>query len=177
MFDKWHNSSVEREYETRSLPPVGIGKDDSFEPIVEELVSAHKVAVDVVGRRKMHHAPSEFVLEVKAIPVHSKHLKVIATRAGGQWFISLVTEQGEVLRQYHNQYGPHPNPDGTIVGRSHKHFPTEQYPLQKGHKGIETWAYNSGHYPQDFVEAVKEFCEECNITIQALQERLDLRWF
>jgi len=168
--------SVEGEYQTRSSPPVQIGTDDSFETVVEELISAHKVAVDVVGGRRMQHAPSDFVLEVRVIPLHSKHLKVIATKAGGQWFISLVTDQGEVLRQYHNQYSPHPNPDGTIVDPSHKHFPTQRYPLQKGHKGIETWAYNPGPYPKDFVEAVKCFCKECNIIIHALQERLDLRW-
>ncbi len=160
-----------------SLPPIVISQNDSFKRVVEELVSAHKVAVDVVGGRRMHHAPSEVVLEVKVIPAHSKDLKVIATRGGGQWFISLVTEQGEVIRQYHNQYSPHQNPDSTIAGRSHKHFPTNQYPLREGHKGIETWAYDPGPYPQDFVEAVKHFCKECNITIQALQERLDLRWF
>lgn len=161
----------------RSLPAVVIGKEDSLEPIVEELVSARKVAVEVIGGRRIHHAPSEFVLRVKVIPEHFKRLKVIATRAGGQWFISLVTEDMDILRQYHYQYSHHGNPDGTIVGPSHKHFPTVQCTLREGHKGIETWAYDPGPYPQDFVEAVKHFCEECNISIQALQERLPLRWF
>ncbi len=168
---------MEGKYETPSLPSVVIDSGDYFQPAVEKVVSAPKVAVEVSGGQRMHHAPSEFVLRVKVIPEYPKRLKVIAKRAGGQWFISLVTEQMDVLRQYHYQYSQHGNPDGSVVGHSHKHFPTVHYPLREGHKGIETWAYDPGPYPQDFVEAVKEFCKERNITIQALQERLLLRWF
>ena len=152
-------------------------KDNSFEPVIEELVNAPKVAVEIEPQKGKHHVPNKFVLRVKGTPEHRKRLKVVATRAGGQWVISLVTEQGAILRQYHYQYSPHPNPDGSIVGRSHKHFPTKHYPLRKSHKDIETWAYDPGPYPQDFVEAVKEFCKECNITIEALQERISLGWF
>jgi len=160
-----------------SLPPAVIGQHNYFDSVVEQLVATPKVAVEIIGGRRIHHAPSDFVLIVKAATGHSTRLKVTATKAGGQWFLSLVTERGEILRQYHYQYSPHSNPDDTVVGRSHKHFPTEQYPLREGHKDIETWAYDPGAYPPDFVEAVKEFCRECNITIEVLQERLSLRWF
>lgn len=151
--------------------------NNCLDSMVETLVASPKVAVEVVGERRKHHVPSEFVLRVKAASEHSKRLKVIAMKSGGQWFITLVTEQGEVLRQYHFQYSGHENPNGTVVGRSHKHFPTKRYPLQEGHRGIETWAYEPEPYPPDFVESVKEFCKECNIAIEALQERLSLRWF
>jgi len=160
-----------------SLPPTVIGQHNYFDSVTEQLVATPKVAVEIIGGRRIHHAPNEFVLIVKAATEHSKRLKVTATKAGGQWFLSLVTERGEILRQYHYQYSPHSNPDSTVVGRSHKHFPTEQYPLREGHKDIETWAYDPGAYPLDFVEAMKEFCKECNITIEALQERLSLGWF
>ncbi len=161
-----------------SLPPhVAIGKSDSFVADVEELVSARKEAVEVIGGRRAHHAPSEFVLRVRVVPQYPRQLKVVASRAGGQWYISLITDQGDILRKYHYQYSTHPNPDQTIVDRSHKHFPTQRYPLRERHKGVETWAYDPGPYPKDFVDAVKFFCDECNITIRALQERLDLRWF
>jgi len=164
-------------YETQSLLPVVIGRDDSFEPIVEELVSVPKAAVEIVGGQRKHHAPNEFVLKVGVAQEHRRPLRVLATKHGGRWFISLVTEQMDILRQYHYDYAGHGNPDDTVVGRSHKHFPTHKYPLRESHKGIETWAYDPGSYPQDFVEAVKHFCKECNITIQALQERLSWRWF
>ena len=177
MPNKWHNSSMAGEYETQSLPPVEIGEDDSFEPTVEQLVSASKVAVEIDDGQRKHHAPNEFVLNVKVLPQHAKRLKVIARRAGGRWFITLVTEQMEILRDYHFNYAEHGNPDDTVVGRSHKHFPSRKYPLRKSHKGIETWAYDPGPFPQDFVQAVKHFCKECNITIEGLQERFPLRWF
>jgi hypothetical protein len=144
---------------------------------VEQLVSAQKVAVELTGGRQQIHPPNEFVLKVRTNPGHSVQMRLIATRNGGQFFITLITERGDVLRQYHYQYSPHPNPDGTNVGRSHKHFPTMLHPLRESHKDIDTWAYDPGYFPQDFVEAVKEFCKECNITIEALQERLSLRWF
>lgn len=172
-----HNNGLEGEHKISSLQSSIVGQDNCLDSAVEELVATPKVAVEVLGERRKHHVPSEFVLRVKVTSQHLKRLKVTATRAGGQWFITLVTERGEILRQYHFQYGSHENPDGTVVGRSHKHFPTEKYPLQEGHKGIETWAYDPGAYPDDFVEAVKEFCKECNIAIAALQERLSLRWF
>lgn len=172
-----HNSSVDRSHQSPSLPTVAISPSNSFISIVEELVNAPKEAVEMSGGRRKHHAPSNFILRVKVIQGHSNRLKVIAIKAGGQWFISLVTEQGEVLRQYHYQYNTHPNPDGSTVGRSHKHFPTRRYPLRKRHKDIQTWAYDPEPFPHDFEDAVKHFCEECNITIQSLQERLNLRWF
>ncbi len=173
----WHNSDVNRSQKFPSLPPLSINKSDSYVFNTEQLVSTPKVAVEFMGERRRRNAPSEFVFRVRESEGHSSRLRVTATRSGGQWFISLVTERGQVLRQYHYQYSPHKNPDGNVVGRSHKHVPSNNNPLREGHKGIDTWAYDPGPYPHDFVEAVKEFCKECNITIQALQERLSLRWF
>lgn len=156
-----------------SSPPVVLRKDDAFDSMVEELVNTPKVAVETDTRKTSQRIPNKFVFKIKAHLEHSKHFKVTATKAGGQWYISLVTESVDILRQYHFQYNGHTNPDGTTIGRSHKHFPTRQHPLREGHKDIETWAYDPGPYPQDFEGSVKEFCSECNITIEALQERVN----
>lgn len=168
---------MEDKYKLISSPLIIIGENDLLNPKVEELVSAPKVATEIDRGKKKHNAPNEFVLRVKALSSHSKRLNVIARKGGGRWFISLVTEQMDILRKYHYDYSGHGNPDGTSVGQSHKHFPTQQYPLRESHKDIETWAYDPGAFPQDFVEAIKQFCKECNITVQGLQERLDWRWF
>ena len=160
-----------------NLPSLSINKSDRYVFDTEQLVSTSKVAVEFMGERGRRNAPNEFVLRVRASEGHPPGFRVTATKNGGQWFISLVTERGHVLRQYHYQYSHHENPDGSVVGRSHKHVPTKKYPLREGHKGIDTWAYDPGPYTHDFVGAIKEFCKECNITIQALQERLSLRWF
>jgi len=168
---------VEESSQTPGYPPTSINADDAFDQVVENLVGIPKVAVEIDPRNEKRRAPNKFVLRIKPSIRFPQPLKVTALKAGGQIFISLVTERGVVLRQYHHQYGNHPNPDKNIVGRSHKHFPTKKYPLREGHKGIDTWAYEPEPYPQEFAGAVKEFCAECNITIEALQERASLRWF
>jgi hypothetical protein len=168
---------VNKNQQFPSLPPLSINKGDSYVFDIERVVSTPKDAVEYRGERRRQHAPSDFVLRIREITGYSPGLMVTATKMGGQCFISLVTERGKILRQYHLQYSTHQNPDGSMVGRSHKHVPTNKYPLREGHKGIDTWAYDPGSYPYDFVEAVKAFCKECNIKIEALQERLSLRWF
>lgn len=157
--------------------PTLIGENDTLVPSIEELISAPKVAVEIKGGKRRHNAPNEFVLRVKPNSRHSKRLIVLARKGGGRHLISLETEQGDVLRQYHYHYSGHGNPNRTTVGRSHKHFPTQKYPLRESHKDIETWAYDPGPFPEDFVDAVKHFCKECNIIIQGFQERLPWRWF
>ena len=167
---------MEEKYKPVSLPTL-IGENDILVPSVEELVSAPKIVVEIEGGKRKHNAPNEFTLRVKPSSSHSRRLIVLARKGGGRRFISLVTEQGDVLRQYHYDYSGHGNPNHTTVGQSHKHFPTRNYPLRGSHKGIETWAYDPGLFPEDFVDAVKHFCKECNVVIQGLQERLPLRWF
>lgn len=171
-----HNVSVQPSQGTQAYLSGLTGAGDSLDTAVEELVRAPKVAVETDPRGLGLRAPNRFVLRVKVALHHSVQLKVVATKAGGQWYLSLVTERGKVLRQYHKQYGPHRNPDQTPVPPLHKHFPTKRYPLREGHKDMDTWAYDPGEYPAEFVGGVKEFCKECNVEIEALQERLNLRW-
>lgn len=158
---------MESEHKSHNPLYVDIGSDDCFEPAVEELVNIPKVAIEIYPRLhrrnlpRTHNVPNEVVLTVRAIFRHFKPMRVIATKGGGQWFIQLVTERGDMLRQYHHQYNSHTNPDGSTVSSSHKHFPTKKYPLYKSHHRIDTWAYEPESYPQDFIEAVKTFCKEC----------------
>ncbi len=154
-----------------------MGVGDMLLPEVEDLLQAPKVAEEINGGKRKHAAPNEFRLRVKRASGRNPGLIVVARKGGGSWFITLVTEHGDVLRQYHYGYTGHGNPNGTITGRSHKHFPTRNCPLQWSHKGIKTWAYDPDPFPGDFVDDVKHFCEECNIVIQRLQERLQWRWF
>lgn len=163
--------------EMQSMTSLPVDNNDSLVLTTEALVKVSKVAVEIEGGRRRHSAPNEFVLRVKPEPGHSKRLLVLAQKSGGRRFISLVTENGEILRQYHRDYSGHGNPDDTVVSKSHKHYPTQKYPLGDSHRNIDTWAYDPGPFPEDFVEAVKHFCVECNITIEGLQERLPLRWF
>ncbi len=172
-----HNVGVKQISLIQNVPSTMIAADDSLNSTLEGLVNAPKIAVEIDPKGERYRVPSEIVLRVRLVQDHSKHLKVVAKKAGGQWYITLVTERGEVIRQYHYQYSEHPNPDGATVGRSHKHFPTKRHPLREGHVGIETWAYDPEPYPEDFLDAVKEFCKECNIVIEGLQERVGLRWF
>ena len=153
-----------------------INNHNSLDEYIEELISVPKIATEILDTRTKQKIPNEFKLRVKSKTGHLKNLKVLAIKAGGQHFISLVTEQGDILRQYHYQYNGHKNPDKSKTGKSHKHFPTRIYPLRKSHKRMDTWAYDpTDIFPADFVEAVKHFCKECNIEVNALQERLE--WF
>jgi hypothetical protein len=92
-----------------------IGTHDSLVPVIEDFINVPKEAVEVEGGKRTHHAPNVFVLRVRPISSHSRQLKVLALKAGG-----------------------HGNPDGTDVGSSHKHFPTQQYPLAESHKDADT---------------------------------------
>lgn len=167
---------MEETHGTINLATIINGKD-ALVPSIEELVNAPKVAVEIDRGKRKHNAPNEFILEIKPITSYSKRLMVIARKGGGRQFISLVNERGEVLRDYHYHYSGHRNPDHTASGPSHKHFPTQSYPLRESHRDIETWAYDPEPFPDDFIEAVIHFCKECNITIQGLQQRLLWRWF
>ena len=148
-------------------------ESDSLNSDIEKLVGMPKVAVEITPRKRKHTIPNEFVLRVKSVEGHSRSLKVLAKKAGGQWYISLVTDQGDIiLRKYHYQYRGHPNPTDKVTGRLHKHFPTVKYPLLESHKDIKTWAYDPKPFPNDFGEAVKHFCRECKIEMVGIQERL-----
>lgn len=152
-------------------------RDDYLVSDVENLVKAKKEAVEVTPKRRKHSVPNEFVLRVKVVSGLHSNLLVLAKKAGGQKFISLVTERGEKIREYHYQHAGHPNPDNSITGKSHKHLPTEKYPILKNHKKDKTWAYDPEEYPEDFEGAVIDFCEENNIDLVALQKRLKEGWF
>ncbi len=152
-----------------------IGEDDELDTYCEQLVSAPKIANEKPEDRKSHRVPNEFVLRVRVAKGTHQRLQVLAKRAGGQWFMSLETDKGEILRGCHYQHTGHPNPDGSMTGRYHKHFPSKLFPLLKGHR-VNTWAYDPPvSFPNDFVDSVKCFCKECNIEVAGLQERL--RWF
>ena len=146
---------------------------DYLDEDIERIVQEPKVAVEIIPRRRRQSVPNEFVLRVRLARGHSRGLKVLARKAGGQWFISLTTERGDIIRRYDYQYRGHPNPNGTMTGKSHKHIPTERYPLIEGHKKINTWAYDPETYPDEFEEAVKCFCVENNIDLVAIQQRLN----
>lgn len=152
-------------------------ENDSLNTDLEKLVNAPKVAVEITPKKRKHSIPNEVVLRVKLTEGYPRSLKVLATKAGGQWYISLVTDRSDILRKYHYQYRGHPNPDDTITGRSHKHFPTLKCPLLESHKEIKTWAYDPEPFPDDFGAAVKHFCKECKIDMGGIQERLPLEWF
>ncbi len=141
---------------------------------IEHLVDEAKDASEITPKSRKHSVPNELVLRVKIAGGHRRDLKVLARKAGGQWYIKLVTDKGDILRDYHYQYREHTNPDESITQRSHKHFPTMKYTLLDSHRGIDTWAYDPEPFPADFGEAVKAFCKENNIDITGIQSRLNL---
>ena len=151
-----------------------ITNKDSLLSDIERLVSVPKHAIEISPKGKTQKIPNEFILRIRQEIGHSVGMKVLAKKAGGQWFITLLTDKHVIIRQYHYQYNGHPNPDGNTTGRSHKHFPTKRHPLQENHRDTESWAYDPGPFPHDFVEAVRLFCSECNISLEYVQERLEL---
>lgn len=153
------------------------GEEDWLQSDVEDLVSAKKEAVEVTPKKRRHRVPSELVLRVKVVDSHRSNLKILAKKAGGQTFIRLVNERGRIIREYHYQYAGHPNPDDSVTGRSHKHFPTVNYPVLENHRKSKTWAYDPEGYQEDFEGDVIEFCRENNINLVALQQRLNKGWF
>jgi hypothetical protein len=157
-----------------SNPISAIKGNGSLLPEIERLLAIPKSATEILPRGRGKNKPKELILRIKANNTHFGGMKLLAKEARGQWFITFLTDKNDIIRQYHYQYNGHPNPDSSITDRSHKHFPTKKYPLLESHNEIDTWAYNPEPFPDDFIEAIKSFCKECNISLEAIQERLRL---
>lgn len=154
-----------------------LSDNDSLVSDVESLVEVRKVATEVVPKRRSTKVPNELVFRIKVAHKHTIKLTMLARNVSGQWFLSLQKSNGDILRKYHYQYEGHPNPNEEIITNFHKHFPTQKYPLSIKREDDDTWAYDLGDMPENFLEAVKDFCIECNIEIESVQERLNPEWF
>jgi hypothetical protein len=78
----------------------------------------------------------------------------------------------EPLRKGHFNHGWHHNPDGRdIKPPNHVHFPTADYPaLDRQH----TYAYPVKS-ETDYLSALEKFCDDTNISIQAISLPLPRR--
>lgn len=150
--------------------------EDHLIPEVEMLLHTPKTAREPPRASRRHSVPSEIEMRVEVQAAHVRPLILRASKRGSRCVIRLTDSRGVIIREYNRQYGSHVNPDGTEVGFSHKHFPTREHPLPEKHQGLSTWAYEPEEaFPEDFLSAIKAFCCECNISVEALSTRLE--WF